>query len=46
MSRTGKNSAGQVNVFNTFPEERLKYFVISTPEITSKKQQKKLATAK
>ena len=26
-----KNSAGQVNFFATFPKERLKYFVISTP---------------
>ncbi len=33
MSRTGNNSAREVNVFDTFPKERLDYFVMSTPAI-------------
>ena len=32
MSRTGKINAGRVNFFDIFTKERLKYFVISTPE--------------
>ncbi len=31
MLRTGKNSARQVDVFDTFPKERQNYYVISTP---------------
>ena len=31
MSGTGKNSGGQVDLFDTFPVERQNFSVISTP---------------
>ena len=31
ISRTGTNSGGQANILDTFPKERLIFFVISIP---------------